>query len=120
MPSWRTGSRNAPVRLPHPAQTCYPQSVSELRIEGLRSVRGQIHATSLLARAAASGRLANAYLLEGPSGVGKTRTALALAQVTVCNAIRPDGDPCGECSPCRQVATGRHVDVIILAREIDV
>lgn len=89
-------------------------------LEGLRSVRGQPHATALLARAVAAGRVASAYLFEGPEGVGKERAARALAQVTVCTARRTDGDACGACPPCRQVAHGTHVDVITLAREIDV
>lgn len=102
-----------------PPDACYRQAVSQLPLAGFRSVRGQPRAVELLARAVAQGRLASAYLFEGPDGVGKERTARALAQVTVCTDRQPDGDACGRCSPCRQVAEHRHVDVITVAREID-
>ncbi len=71
-------------------------------------------------RALTNGRVASAYLFEGPDGVGKERAARALAQATVCLAPRPDHDACGACVTCRQVAARNHVDVITLAREIDV
>lgn len=93
---------------------------TEAPLEGLRSVRGQPHAVAFLARSAANDRLASAYLFEGPEGVGKERTARALAQVTVCEALQPDGDACGKCPPCRAVARRTHVDVILLARTINV
>jgi DNA polymerase-3 subunit delta' len=94
--------------------------VADLPLEGLRSIRGQSFAVELLLRAVANGRVASAYLFEGPDGVGKERTARALAQATVCREPLPDHDACGKCATCRQVAARTHVDVITLAREIDV
>lgn len=64
--------------------------------------------------------MASAYLFEGPEGVGKERAARALAQSTVCLAPQPDLDACGACVTCRQVIAHNHVDVITLARELDV
>lgn len=46
-------------------------------------VLGQEVAVRVLDRAIAEGRVASAYLFEGPSGVGKERTALALASALV-------------------------------------
>jgi DNA polymerase-3 subunit delta' len=89
-------------------------------LEGLRSIRGQAHVTGLLLRAIENRRVASAYLFEGPAGVGKERTARALAQTTVCTQPRPDHDACGTCPPCRHVANRTHVDVLTLARTIDV
>lgn len=43
-------------------------------------IEAQQTALGILERAVAGGRLASAYLFEGPSGVGKERAALALAQ----------------------------------------
>jgi DNA polymerase-3 subunit delta' len=95
--------------------------VPDPTLAGLRSVRGQPHAIALLARARAHGRLASAYLFEGPEGVGKERTARALAQASVCTTPSgDDADACGACAKCHQVAAGTHVDVITLAREIEV
>ena len=64
-----------------------------------------------LLRAARDDRVAQAYLFHGPRGVGKTRTALGLAQALNCAAPEP---PCGGCLPCRKVARLRHPDVRLL------
>lgn len=49
----------------------------------LDEVRAQRVPVDVLRRAVARGRLAGAYLFEGPSGVGKQRTALALAKAVL-------------------------------------
>ena len=55
-------------------------------------------------------RLAHAYLFTGPQGVGKSETALALAQFLNCE--HPGKDlPCGECASCRKIAGKSHPDV---------
>lgn len=90
-----------------------------LPLAGLRSVRGQPQALDFLRRSRARGRLGSAYLFEGPEGVGKERTARALCQGAVCE--KPlEGDACGECPSCRQVAQGLFVDLVLVARELDV
>ena len=48
-------------------------------MSALRSVRAQDGAVRALMRAREHGRVASAYLFDGPSGVGKERTALAFA-----------------------------------------
>jgi len=62
-----------------------------------------------LAGAHASGKLPQALLLAGPRGVGKQRLALWLAQLIQCEARGQE--PCGECRPCRLVASLQHPDV---------
>ena len=62
-----------------------------------------------LAGAHASGKLPQALLLVGPRGVGKQRLALWLAQLIHCEA--PGQEPCGQCRPCRLVASLQHPDV---------
>jgi DNA polymerase-3 subunit delta' len=61
-----------------------------------------------LERALAHGRLPNAYLFEGPSGVGKRQAALALAQARLC----PDkpGKGCGKCAVCHRILGANHPD----------
>ena len=48
-------------------------------MSALRSVRAQDGAVRALMRAREHGRVASAYLFDGPSGVGKERTAIAFA-----------------------------------------
>lgn len=71
---------------------------------------------AILQRAVACGKLAHAYLFEGPSGVGKQKTALALAASAVCKE-QPSG--CGRCDQCRRVLGGLHPDVRIFAPRED-
>jgi DNA polymerase-3 subunit delta' len=66
-------------------------------------------AVRVLTRAVKSGRIANSYLFEGPSGVGKSKAALALAQAVIC--LDKPGAGCGECEVCRRAAEGSHPDV---------
>jgi DNA polymerase III subunit delta' len=57
------------------------------------------------------GRLGHAYLLLGPWGCGRTRTALALAQLLLCTGAAP---PCGLCSGCRKSARLIHPDLYLV------
>ena len=72
-------------------------------LAGHRAVRSE------LASAVTSGRLPQVILLTGPSGVGKQRLALWLAQRLVC--AEPTDEPCGRCVPCRRVLDLAHPDV---------
>ncbi|MDB4990843.1 MAG: polymerase delta prime subunit [Myxococcaceae bacterium] len=74
----------------------------------LSQLRGQNTAVRTLERALAKGQLPNAYLFEGPSGVGKQRAALALAQARLCQSQRNKG--CGSCAVCTRIAAGNHPD----------
>jgi DNA polymerase-3 subunit gamma/tau len=49
------------------------------RSKSLSEIMGQAHVTDVLARSLAQGRVAHAYLLTGPRGVGKTSIARILA-----------------------------------------
>jgi DNA polymerase-3 subunit delta' len=63
-----------------------------------------------LRRAIASGRLAHAYLFEGPEGIGKRLTALALVRAVICT----EGTGCGTCPACRKVDHNNHPDLHLL------
>jgi DNA polymerase-3 subunit delta' len=73
------------------------------------AILGQVKALTLLSRALASGRLAHAYLLSGPDGVGKTTAALDLAAVLLCRWPLA-GEPCGSCPGCTKYRSGNHPD----------
>lgn len=63
-----------------------------------------------LRRTLANNRLAHAYLFEGPEGVGKRLTALALARAVFCE----QSNGCGECTPCRKIDHNNHPDLQIV------
>ncbi len=81
------------------------------RPETFSQVVGQEHVTRTLRNAIASGRLGHAFLFSGIRGVGKTSVARILARTLNCRDRR-DGEACGECPSCRDVAAGRSMDVI--------
>ncbi len=77
-------------------------------------VIGNEAAVASLRRSLTLDRLAHAYLLVGPEGVGKRTLALALAQAV--NCPQPD-PPCGACPQCRRIANGLHPDVTVVTVE---
>jgi DNA polymerase-3 subunit gamma/tau len=81
------------------------------RPKRFEDVVGQEHITTTLLNSIRSGRTAHAYLFVGPRGIGKTSTARIFAKALTCPEAN-DGEPCGECSACREIADGRSIDVI--------
>jgi DNA polymerase-3 subunit delta' len=55
-------------------------------------------------------RPAQALLLAGPRGVGKSELAMAWAQALLCEAPLPNGAACGHCPACHWFETGGHPD----------
>ncbi len=74
-------------------------------------IRDQDEVISRLLTAVREDRIPQAYLFHGPRGVGKTRTAIGLAQALNCTG---SGIPCGDCPPCRRIANLTHPDVRLL------
>ena len=72
---------------------------------------GQEAVARTLSNAIADGRVASAYLLTGPRGVGKTSTARMLARALNCDK-GPTIKPCGECASCCEILErGESLDV---------
>jgi DNA polymerase III subunit gamma/tau len=76
-----------------------------------RDLVGQEAVARTLSNAISEGRVAPAYLLTGPRGVGKTSTARLLARALNCDK-GPTVTPCGECASCREILErGESLDV---------
>ncbi|MEM7641189.1 MAG: DNA polymerase III subunit gamma/tau [Pseudomonadota bacterium] len=79
-------------------------------------LKGQDAMVRTLKNAFAADRIAQAFILTGIRGTGKTTTARIIAKGL--NCIGPDGtggpttEPCGVCEPCLAIAKGNHVDVL--------
>ncbi|HEY1303413.1 MAG TPA: DNA polymerase III subunit delta' [Vicinamibacterales bacterium] len=83
-----------------------------------RDIVGHRRLVSLLSRACARETLPPSLLFAGPSGVGKRRVALAIAEAVNCLKPRASAelerDACGECASCKRIARGVHLDVIVI------
>lgn len=58
------------------------------------------------------GRVAHAYLLKGPKGIGKTTIGEVFAKMLLCKSS--DTRPCNICQSCIQFASGNHPDYIYI------
>ena len=74
----------------------------------IHPVYGHERLLERLKGAIASDRFPATSMLSGPSGVGKQRIALSLAEALLCE----EGDgSCGDCHSCRQVQGLSHPDL---------
>ncbi len=98
------------------APPAYQVLARKYRPDTFADLVGQDAMVRTLKNAFKADRIAQAFILTGIRGTGKTTTARIVAKGMNCTG--PDGtggpttEPCGRCEPCRAIAEGRHVDVM--------
>jgi DNA polymerase-3 subunit gamma/tau len=94
----------------------YQVLARKYRPETFADLVGQDAMVRTLSNAFKADRIAQAFMMTGIRGIGKTTTARIIAKGM--NCIGPDGnggpttDPCGQCEHCQAIMEGRHVDVM--------
>jgi DNA polymerase-3 subunit delta' len=77
------------------------------------SILGQEKAVRFVKGVLSRNRIPHGYLFLGMPGVGKTNTAIAMAQALNCLEPR-DGEGCGRCKPCRGIEDRSFCDLVFL------
>jgi DNA polymerase-3 subunit gamma/tau len=91
----------------------YQAFARKWRPQRFEDVVGQEGTTRTLQNAIKAGRIHHAYLFTGPRGVGKTTIARIFAKALNCASVdAPTPEPCGTCTPCKEIAAGISPDVI--------
>ncbi|MEP2640315.1 DNA polymerase III subunit gamma/tau [Roseobacter sp.] len=96
--------------------SAYQVLARKYRPETFADLVGQDAMVRTLKNAFDADRIAQAFIMTGIRGTGKTTTARIIAKGM--NCIGPDGtrgpttEPCGVCEHCTSIMEGRHVDVI--------
>lgn len=96
--------------------TGYQVLARKYRPETFADLVGQDAMVRTLRNAFEADRIAQAFIMTGIRGTGKTTTARIIAKGM--NCIGEDGEggpttePCGKCEHCRAIMEGRHVDVM--------
>jgi DNA polymerase-3 subunit gamma/tau len=83
------------------------------RPKNFAQLAGQEHVVRALSNALSQNRLHHAYLFTGTRGVGKTTIARIFAKSLNC-LTGITATPCGVCSACTEIDSGRFVDLIEL------
>ena len=96
--------------------TAYRVLARKYRPETFADLVGQEAMVRTLKNAFAADRIAQAFIMTGIRGTGKTTTARIIAKGMNCigtdGTSGPTTEPCGACEHCTAIMEGRHVDVI--------
>ncbi|HEY4212315.1 MAG TPA: DNA polymerase III subunit gamma/tau [Steroidobacteraceae bacterium] len=89
----------------------YTALARKYRPKSFNELVGQEHVRRALVNALESGRVHHAFLFTGTRGVGKTTIARIFAKCLNCEK-GVTADPDGTCAACREIDTGRFIDLI--------
>jgi DNA polymerase III subunit gamma/tau len=89
----------------------YEVSATRYRPQTLDELIGQEFVVSTLKNSIQNKQIANAYLLSGPRGVGKTSAARIIAKALNCET-GTSAIPCNKCENCVSITKGYNNDVI--------
>ena len=94
----------------------YKVLARKYRPETFKDLVGQAAMVQTLRNAFEADRIAQAFILTGIRGTGKTTTARIIAKGLNCIGLDQNGgptvEPCGKCSNCAAIVKGNHVDVM--------
>ena len=97
-------------------KTSYQVLARKYRPETFSDLIGQEAMVRTLKNAFDADRIAQAFMMTGIRGVGKTTTARIIAKGMNCIGLEgktgPTTSPCGQCEHCVAISEGRHVDVL--------
>ncbi|WP_299613108.1 DNA polymerase III subunit gamma/tau [uncultured Tateyamaria sp.] len=117
MSTGHSESARRPPEIPMSDETQkYQVLARKYRPETFVDLVGQDAMVRTLKNAFEADRIAQAFVMTGIRGTGKTTTARIIAKGM--NCIGPDGEggpttePCGQCEHCVAIMEGRHVDVL--------
>ena len=96
--------------------SAYRVLARKYRPETFADLVGQEAMVRTLKNAFEADRIAQAFIMTGIRGTGKTTTARIIAKGMNCigadGTAGPTTEPCGACEHCSAIMEGRHVDVI--------
>jgi len=112
-----------PYRIANPAgpmsetsEHTYQVLARKYRPETFADLVGQDAMVRTLKNAFEADRIAQAFVMTGIRGTGKTTTARIIAKGMNCIGLDgtggPTTEPCGTCEHCAAITEGRHVDVM--------
>jgi len=85
----------------------------DYRPQNFQDILGQKHIKITLQNEISTNHLAQAFLFCGPRAVGKTTMARVLAKSVNClNRKEGEYEPCGKCTNCIGITSGKHLDII--------
>ncbi|MFK7869098.1 MAG: DNA polymerase III subunit gamma/tau [Roseobacter sp.] len=98
------------------APSNYQVLARKYRPETFADLVGQDAMVRTLKNAFDADRIAQAFIMTGIRGTGKTTTARIIAKGMNCigadGTSGPTTEPCGQCEHCTAIMEGRHVDVL--------